>query len=158
MIDMLSSLVTTSTIAQTHKDGRFGAFDGEIGDINILQHASIHNLKRDSRRTNPLSEELLLLIVTGFYHNAADIDISEAAISLSTQFNSIAMARHHTIANSHIFTKTGRGALQRNAIVVAIGYHSTHNHIMTAIYIQRIVIIVISIKNLDSIDSQAVAS
>ena len=145
-------------MAQTYKDRRLGAFDDEIGNCHILQHASIHNLKRDSRRANPLSEELLLLIVAGFYYYTADIDISEAAIGLSTQFNGITMARYHTIADTHVFTKTGRGALQRNTIVVTISYHTTHNHLMTAINIQCIVIIVITIKNLDSIDIQAVAS
>ena len=158
MIDMLSSFVATSTIAQTHKDRRLGTFDGEIGDIYILEHTAIHNLKRDGRRANPLSEELLLLIVTGLYHDATDIDISEASISLGTQFNGIAMTRYHTIADTHVFAKTGRGALQRNTIVIAISYHAAYNHLMAAVDIQRIVIIVITIKNLDSIDIQAVAS
>ena len=158
MIDMLSSFVATSTIAQTHKDRRLGTFDGEIGYIHILEHTAIHYLKRDGRRANPLSEELFLLIVTGLYHDTTDIDITETAIGLSTEFNGITMTRYHTIADTHVFAKTGRGALQCNTIVVAISYHTTHNHLMAAVDIQRIVIIVITIKNFDSIDIQAVAS
>ena len=149
--------ITPSTITQADEDGRLGALNGEIRDIDILQYTTIDDLQRDGRRTYPLTEELLLLIAAGLHHNARDVDVTEATIGLCSQFDSIAMARHHTIGDTHILTQTGRSGLQCNAIIITIGHDPFHNHIVAAIDIKGIIIIVIAVKNLDSIDAQAVA-
>ena len=98
--------IATSTITKTDEDGRLGTFNGEIGDIHILEYAAIDNLKRNGRRAYPLSEELFALITTGLYHNARDINVTEAAIRLSPQLHRITMARHQTVGDTYIFAQS----------------------------------------------------
>ena len=101
-------LIASSAIAQTDEDGRLSALDGEVGDADILQCATIDNLQRDSRRSYPLTEEFLPLVLDRLYHDAADIDVAEATVGLGAQFHGVAVAADYTVGDADIFAESGR--------------------------------------------------
>ena len=150
-------VIAPAAITQTDKDGRLGALDGEVRNADILQHASVHNLQRDGRRAYPLSEELLLLVAAGLHHDARDVDVAESPIGLRTQLHGITVARHHTVADSDVFAQSWRRAFQRDAVVVAVGYHPLHDDLVTTVQVQRVVVVVVAVLHLDAYYLQAVA-
>ena len=64
---------------------------------------------------------------------------------------------HHTVSNDNVLAESGRRGLQRDAVVVRVGYHTTHNDVVTAIQVQRIIIIIVTVHDLDTVDSYTVA-
>ena len=68
------------------------------------------------------------------------------------------MTAYHTVADADILTESGRGGLQCDAIVIAVGDHSSHDDLMTAVDVEGIVIVVVPVKHLDAVDAEAVAS
>ena len=68
------------------------------------------------------------------------------------------MAGQHAVTDADILAETWRGALQRDAIIVAIGYDALDDDLMTAVDIQGIVIVVVAIEHLDAVYSHAVTS
>ena len=84
------------------------------------------------------------------------MDVPEPAVGLRAQFDGIAMARHLTVGDAYILAETGRSGLQGDAVVIAVGHHSLDCDLMTTVKVKGIVIIVIPVKNLDSIDIQTV--
>jgi len=150
--------IASSAITQANEDRRLGAFNGEVRCTDILQYTTIHNLQRESRRAyfRRSTKELTGLVAAGLHHDTADIDITESTIGLCAQFHSIAMAGQHAVADADILAETWRGALQRDAIVVAIGHDAPDDDLMTAVDIQRVVIVVVAIKHLDAVYFHAV--
>ena len=94
--------IAAPAIAKAHKNWRLGAFYRNIADIDILHHTSVYYLKRNRRRTNPLPEELLLLVFARFHYDPRDIYIAEPTVSLSTKFHGIAMRRYYTVGDTYI--------------------------------------------------------
>ena len=48
------------------------------------------------------------MVVTWLHHDATDVDVTETAIGLSAQFDSVAMARHHAVGNANILAEAWR--------------------------------------------------
>ena len=67
------------------------------------------------------------------------------------------MTRHHTVSDANVLTEAGRSALQRDGIVVAVGYHPPHDHVVTAVQVEGIVVIVITVLHLDALYLHSVA-
>ena len=84
------------------------------------------------------------------------MDVSEPTVGFRAQFDGIAMTRHLTVGDTYILAEPGRSRLQGDAVVIAVRHHSLDRDLMAAIEVKSIVIIVISVKNLDSIDIQTV--
>ena len=101
-------LIAPSAIAQTDEDGRLRALDADVRDADVLHHAAVDNLQRDGRRANlrRCAEELARLVVRGFDDDAADTDITEAAVGLRSQLHGVAMTAHHTVGNADILAET----------------------------------------------------
>ena len=152
-----SYFITSSPVAQAHKDGRLSTLDGEVRHVDILQHAAVDNLQRNGRRPYPLAEEFLTLVVAGLDNDARNADVAEAAVGLGTQLHGIAMARHDAVGYTHILAKPGRSRLQRDAVVVGVGYNTRHHHLMTAIQIEGVVVVVVTVQHLDTVNPQPVA-
>ena len=68
------------------------------------------------------------------------------------------MTGQHAVADADILAEAGRSALERDAIIVGVGQQATHHHIVTAINIERVVVVVIAIVHLDILYPHAVAS
>ena len=96
------------------------------------------------------------MVAARLHDDARDIDVTEPAIRLSAQLHRITMTRHHAVADTDILTQTGRRTLQRDTIVVGVGYHALNDNIMTAVKVERIIIVVVAIENLDAFYLQAV--
>ena len=104
-----------------------------------------------------MSEKFFFLVAAGLDHDARDADIAKAAVGLCAQFYGIAMARYHAVADADILAKARRGRFQGDAVVVAIRHDASHNHLVTAVNIQSVVVIIVAIEHLDAVDSHAVA-
>ena len=103
-----------------------------------------------------MSEELLLLITAGLDHDAADVDVAKAAVGLRTQFHRIAVTAHHAVGDTDVLAQLRRCGFQRDAVVIGVGHDIRHNHIMTAVQVERIVVVVVAVIHLDAADMQTV--
>ena len=69
----------------------------------------------------------------------------------------MAVAAHHAVADADVLAQSRRSALQGDAVVVAIGQHALHNDLMTAVQVERIVVVVVAVEHLDVLYFQSVA-
>ena len=89
---LLGNEIIAPAITKTDKDRRLRTLDDEVRDIDIFQCASVDNLQLYSRRAYTLTEEFLLLVAAVLHYDAADVNVTEADVSLSTQLDGIAVA------------------------------------------------------------------
>ena len=67
------------------------------------------------------------------------------------------MAGYHTVRDADILAEAGRGGFQGDAVVVAIGYDAPDDDVVTAIDVERVIIVVVAIEHLDAVDTHTVA-
>ena len=104
-----------------------------------------------------MAEELRRLVVAGLHHDAADGDVAEAAIGLGAQLDGVAVARHHAVGYADVLAEPWRGALQGDAIVVAVGHHAPDDDVVASVQVECVVVVVVAVDHLDVLDVQAVA-
>ena len=59
------------------------------------------------------------------------------------------MAAHHTVGHADVLARPWRRALERDAIVVAVGHHAGHHHVVTTVKVEGIVVVVVAVEHLD---------
>ena len=67
------------------------------------------------------------------------------------------MTGNHAVTDADILAEAWRGTLQRDTIIIAIGYDALDDDLMTTIDIQCIVIVIVAIEHLDAVYSHSVA-
>ena len=66
------------------------------------------------------------------------------------------MAADHAVRDADILAEPGRRRLQRDAVIIGVGYHVCHNDIMTTVQVEGIVVVVVAVQHPDAVDAHAV--
>ena len=150
---MLHRLVEpASAITDTEKDGATATVYLYILYQDVLDVSSVHGSQCDTGTAVIAVTKRLGSIRKATQHQLASDDVTVIALSICTQFKSIAGGVEGRVFYQYVFARFGTGTFQTHGIIVRTEKTVSYNDILTPVRVKCVIVVIGMVKHGNAIE------